>query len=73
MLKFDDLKGKLDDIPDIARSGIQLFGMVKEMQSSLLAVMECRVPVIVGVHNGSVGGSVDLMSMCDIRYCTEDA
>lgn len=43
------------------------------MQNSFLAVMDCRVPVLVGVHNATVGGSIDLISMCDIRYATEDA
>jgi enoyl-CoA hydratase/carnithine racemase len=35
--------------------------------------MDCRVPVLIGVHNAVVGGGIDLMSMCDIRYSTEDA
>lgn len=34
---------------------------------------KCRVPVIAGVHSLCVGGGIDLVSMCDIRYCTKDA
>jgi len=47
--------------------------MVRSMQASLLTIMDCRVPVLVGAHNAAVGGAIDLMSMCDIRYATEDA
>ena len=52
---------------------MKVFEMIKYMQSCLLAVMDCRVPVLVGVHSATVGGAIDLMSMCDIRYATEDA
>lgn len=52
---------------------MKIFEMIKSMQASLLAILDCRVPVLVGVHNATVGGAIDLMSMCDIRYATEDA
>ena len=43
------------------------------MQKSLLSIVECRVPVIAGIHSKCIGGGVDLTSMCDIRFCTKDA
>ncbi len=30
------------------------------------------MPVIVGVHGNCIGGGIDLMCACDIRFCTED-
>ena len=36
------------------------------------AVLDCRVPVIAGIHGLCIGGGIDLSSLCDIRYCTED-
>jgi len=29
--------------------------------------------VLTAIHNGCIGGGVDLVSAADIRYCTEDA
>ena len=34
---------------------------------------QCPKPVIVAIHNACVGGGVDLVSACDIRYATQDA
>ncbi len=34
--------------------------------------MECKVPVLVGIHNLCVGAGVDLITMADIRYSTAD-
>lgn len=34
---------------------------------------KCQKPVIACVHGFCVGGGVDLMTACDIRYCTQDA
>ncbi len=32
-----------------------------------------RMPVLAAVQGGCVGGGVDLVAACDMRYCTEDA
>lgn len=29
--------------------------------------------MLTAIHNGCIGGGVDLVSAADIRYCTEDA
>jgi len=39
----------------------------------MAALNNCRVPVIVGVHNYCIGGGLDLITSADIRYCTKDA
>lgn len=43
------------------------------MQAALTAVELCRKPVIAAVHGACVGGGVDLVAACDIRYCSKDA
>lgn len=43
------------------------------MQRQFLSVIECKVPVLMGVHNACVGGGIDLICMGDIRYCTADS
>lgn len=46
---------------------------VKEMQDAFNAFEECRKPVIAAIHGGCIGGGIDMVTACDLRYCTEDA
>lgn len=46
---------------------------VLHMQDSMSVVDRCRLPVLVAVQGACIGGGIDLISACDIRYCTEDA
>lgn len=43
------------------------------MQKQFLSIIECRVPVITGIHNACIGGGIDLICMTDVRYCTKDS
>jgi enoyl-CoA hydratase len=45
----------------------------KFLQKTFFAIEECRKPVIIAIHNKAIGGAVDLMTACDIRYATQDA
>lgn len=47
--------------------------MVLELQDSFNALEEVRMPVLVAVQGGAIGGAVDMISACCSRYCTEDA
>lgn len=42
-------------------------------QSSFTAIEKCRVPVLAAIQGGCIGGGVDMVSACDMRYCTRDA
>ena len=46
---------------------------VKEMQETFNVIDRCRAPVLAAVQGGCIGGGIDLISACDMRYCTEDA
>ncbi len=46
---------------------------VRYLQDSFSCLDEARMPVIVAIQGGCVGGAVDMTSACDIRYCTADA
>ena len=35
--------------------------------------MDCQVPVIAAIQGAAIGGALDLISACDIRYCTENS
>lgn len=46
---------------------------VLELQDSFNALEQVRMPVLVAVQGGVIGGAVDMVCACDSRYCTEDA
>ncbi|KAL6840434.1 hypothetical protein ACP4OV_030244 [Aristida adscensionis] len=46
---------------------------ILEMQGALTAIERCRKPVIAAVHGACVGGGVDVVAACDLRYCSRDA
>ncbi len=64
---------KLQDISCSGRRNEKVRGLVKTLQKSINAIEKCSKPVIAAVHNGCIGGGVDIVSACDMRYCSEDA
>ncbi|ESQ44720.1 hypothetical protein EUTSA_v10003257mg [Eutrema salsugineum] len=55
------------------RSSERLRRRIKSMQAAITAVEHCRKPVIAAINGACIGGGVDLITACDIRYCSEDA
>ena len=43
------------------------------LQWSFSALEKARVPVLAAVQGGVIGGAVDLVTACDLRYATADA
>lgn len=70
---FGSLAADMQSGADPARLREQMRNNVLEMQESFNAVENCRLPVIAAVQGGCIGGGVDLVTACDMRYCTEDA
>ncbi|KAG8448866.1 hypothetical protein GDO86_015803 [Hymenochirus boettgeri] len=58
---------------DPARIAWNLRKKISEYQETFSVIEKCSKPVIVAVHNACIGGGVDLISACDIRFCTQDA
>ena len=46
---------------------------VERMQHSFSALEACRLPVLVAIQGGCIGGGVDLITAADMRYATKDA
>ena len=46
---------------------------IERLQANLTAIEQCRKPVLAAVQYTCIGGGVDMISCCDMRYCTEDA
>lgn len=53
--------------------GARFYDAVQRMQRSFNVLEDCRVPVLVAIQGGCIGGGVDLATACDMRYATEDA
>lgn len=53
------------------REAIRKF--IFKLQNSISSIEKCRKPVLAAIHNACIGGAVDIISACDMRYCTEDA
>lgn len=51
----------------------QLRKMILKLQAPINAIENCSKPVLAAIHGGCIGGGVDVISACDMRYCTDDA
>ncbi len=45
----------------------------RALQWSFTALAQARMPVLAAVQGGVIGGAVDLVTACDLRYAAEDA
>lgn len=57
---------------DPARMAENLRRAVLQLQQAFNVLEEVRIPVLVAIQGGCIGGAVDMVSACDSRYCTED-
>ena len=58
---------------DPGRMGENLRRVVLQLQDSLSSLERIRIPVLVAIHGGCIGGALDLVCAADCRYATEDA
>ncbi|XP_065194787.1 delta(3,5)-Delta(2,4)-dienoyl-CoA isomerase, mitochondrial-like [Sycon ciliatum] len=58
---------------DVSRKAMALRRFIGEMQETFSVIERCPKPVIAAVHSACIGGGVDMISACDVRYCSEDA
>ncbi len=56
-----------------ARAAARLRSTVRLLQEALTALERARVPVLAAVQGGAIGGALDLVTACDVRYATQDA
>jgi enoyl-CoA hydratase len=55
------------------RSAEKLRLLILDLQDALSAIERCRKPVVAEIHGACVGGGIDLITACDLRYCSKDA
>ena len=61
----------LDDADAAGRANIR--ESLLDMQGAFNRIEALRMPVIAAVQGGCIGGGLDMIAACDIRYCTRDA
>ena len=47
--------------------------MAKLLQDSFTAFERARMPVLAAIQGGCIGGAIDMVSACDLRYASADA
>ncbi|XVE89751.1 hypothetical protein DITRI_Ditri20bG0020000 [Diplodiscus trichospermus] len=62
-----------DHAEDRGRTGERLRRRIKFMQDAVTAIEWCRKPVIAAIHGACIGFGVDIVTACDVRYCSKDA
>jgi enoyl-CoA hydratase len=68
---FGDVMGSPEQEP--SRRSEALRQIILRLQGNLSAIERCRKPVLAAIHSSCIGGGVDMVSCCDMRYCTEQA
>ena len=58
---------------EAVRHGARFYDNTRRMQDSFSVLENCRLPVLAAIQGGCIGGGVDMVTACDIRYATEDA
>lgn len=53
--------------------GVKFYETVKHMQQAFTCLESSRVPVLAAIQGGAIGGGVDFITACDMRYMTKDA
>ena len=62
-----------DENIELGRKNEKLRRTVLKLQACFNALEQVRMPVLMAIQGGCIGGAVDMISAADCRYCTEDA
>src|SRR3954468_23869538 len=61
----------MDDQSPEGRAAI--FDLLTDMQATFTKLETLRIPVIAAIQGGCIGGAVDMVTACCLRYATADA
>lgn len=55
------------------RAAMTLQRLIRQLQDSFTSLEHARMPVLVAIQGGCIGGAVDMVCAADMRYATRDA
>lgn len=61
------------EVKDPQRSRENLRLTIKQLQANLTTIERCRKPVLAAIQGACIGGAVDMICCCDMRYASRDA
>ena len=61
----------MDDQSPEGRAAV--FDVLGNLQSTFTKLETLRIPVVVALHGGCIGGAVDMVTACCVRYCSADS
>lgn len=56
-----------------ARKRNHIRQFILKIQDIITSIEDCKKPVIAAVHNACVGGGINIVTACDMRYCADNA
>jgi enoyl-CoA hydratase len=68
-----DLIDAASNFGDSARGAFDAIKKSQSLFDCCNAIEDCPKPVIAAVHGKCIGAGLDMISACDIRFCSEDA
>jgi enoyl-CoA hydratase len=69
----DSQQKKEKSSTDSGRQKGSFYRNLLKLQETFNCIDNSRIPVLMAIQGGCIGGAVDFASACDMRYCTEDA
>ena len=67
-----EVAGGVASLPDGKKQSV-LRREILKLQDAFSKAERCRKPVIASIHGSCIGGGIDLISACDIRFASSDA
>jgi len=73
-----DLVAMMGELGPVAAGGLagsrtKLHDMILRLQDAVSSIARCRKPVVAAVHGACIGGGVDVITACDVRFASSDA
>ena len=72
-MALDTFDGAIAMDDSTAEGRAAIFDLLTDMQATFTRLESLRIPVIAAIQGGCIGGAVDMVTACCIRYATADA
>ena len=72
-MALETFSGAISMDADSAEGRAAIYDSLTDMQSTFTLLESMRIPVIAAIHGGCIGGAVDMVTACCIRYASQDA